>query len=347
MKRLLINFTLLSSPLLLIMVLVNYNEDPANLFTSTEKKMVEIVNQGFFVTNLTNYDERLHQLEFINALNYSPDVIILGSSRTMLINSNHFIDENLINNSVSSACINDIIAIYQIYKENNLQPKKIILGLDPWTFNENEIQVGWKSIGPYYEKFYTPSAPLTNWNSIFKYKELFSLSYFQSGLQEIISPTHKKRDKTPQATHNKLNTTLTKLSDNSLIYNQNYRDASEAEILEKVKKYTANQIYGLKNFNEISNDIWKEFDMLMSEFKKNNIEVSFFLSPYHPKVYDVIEKDYLPVLKTEEKIIAFATKNNIKLYGSFNPFRLNMDSHYFYDGMHLKEKGISKLLLHE
>ena len=109
------------------MVLVNYNEDPANLFTSTEKKMVEIVNQGFFVTNLTNYDERLHQLEFINALNYSPDVIILGSSRTMLINSNHFIDENLINNSVSSACINDIIAIYQIYKENNLQPKKIII----------------------------------------------------------------------------------------------------------------------------------------------------------------------------------------------------------------------------
>jgi hypothetical protein len=52
------------------------------------------------------------------------------------------------------------------------------------------------------------------------------------------------------------------------------------------------KVYSIENFNAISDRIWNEFEMLITEMKKNDIEIVFFLSPYAPLVYDRIQKNY-------------------------------------------------------
>jgi len=340
MKKFIYKTTILTIPILMLLFLVNYFGDAAKLYDNDfEKKMAKIVNSGQYVTNFKNYDERLFQKEVIQNMNIPPNLVVIGSSKTMLINSDFFPNTLLFNNSVSGASIEDIVGIYQLYKDNIKLPQKIIIGIDPWTFNENNGKKRWKSIALYFYRFQNTENKEST--SYFKYKELFSFSYFQSSLKMI--PLFAG-NVNPQPSRDKYNYLGTRLTDGSLVYGEQYRNASSNEIENKIKYYLAGEIYGIENFNKISDRIWNEFEKLITDMKKNDIEVKFFLTPYAPLVYDRIQKKYPMVLKTEKIIKDYASTNNIKLYGSFNPYELSLDDSYFYDGMHVKETGIKKII---
>lgn len=341
MKKFIYKITVVTFPILILLLLVNYFGDAARLFDNDyEKQIANIVASSKYVTNIENYDERLFQRELISNKNIQPNLLIIGSSRTMLINADLFPRAVFFNNSVSGASIEDIVSIYQLYKINNKLPRKIIIGIDPWTFNENNGQKRWQSISTYYYSFHNTINQENT--AYFKYKELFSFSYFQSSLKMI--PRFIEGNTKPQPTLEKYNLLGTKLTDGSLVYGEQYRSASLKEIENKIKSYITGEIYSIENFNAISDRIWNEFEKLITDMKKNNIEIEFFLAPYAPLVYNKIQKEYPLVLKTEEIIQDFAFSNNIKLYGSFNPAKLGMDETYFYDGMHCKEIGIEKII---
>ena len=155
MKKFIYKITLITLPILILLLVVNYFGDAARLFDNDyEKQMANIVASGKYVTNIDNYDERLFQKELIFNKNIQPNIVVIGSSTTMLINSDLFPDTLLFNNSVSGASIEDIVGIYQLYKTNNKLPRKIIIGIDPWMFNENNGQERWQSISTYYYNFH-------------------------------------------------------------------------------------------------------------------------------------------------------------------------------------------------
>lgn len=305
--------------------------------------MVEIIIKGQNVTNAINYDERLFQKEIISSFRCNPDVVVIGSSKTMLISSEQFPNSKFFNNSVSGASIEDIVSIYQVYKHNNKLPKKIIIGIDPWTFNEENGQTRWKSLEPYYNQFKNTKNKSVRKMWYFKYKELLSLSYFQSSIKNL--PKVIRGDSEPKATNRKNNKLSTKLVDGSKVYGEADREASMSEINRKIASYLKIKMYSIENFGSISTKAWDDFEKLIYDMKSNNVVIEIFLSPYAPIVYDRIKNDYPMVLKTEEMIKKFSIKNNIKLYGSFNPTLLGMDETFFYDGTHSKESGIKKILL--
>jgi len=72
----------------------------------------------------------------VEKLNISPNVVALGSSKLLQIDSSFFPNKLFINNSVSGATIDDFITIYFMYKKKGLAPKKIILGLDASLLNK-------------------------------------------------------------------------------------------------------------------------------------------------------------------------------------------------------------------
>lgn len=341
MKKFIFKTILLSLPFLLVLVFVNYFGDAARLFANDyEKKMARILGSGHYVTNFGNYDERLCQLEFIKLQTVQPKTVIVGSSRTMLINSNNFLNrETVFNNSVSGASIEDLICIYQIYKENKKLPSKIILGIDPWTFNDLSDQTRWLSIDHFYYRFL--NQPYKGSSQSFKYKELFSISYFQSSVKLI--PRFLKGNLDPQPSISTNNISATKLTDGGLIYDKKFREASQKEIDDKIATYIADDLYSIENYKEISPKCWLLFEKLINEIRHNKIEVEIFLAPYAPLVYNKIEKEYPLVIKTESLIKNFAKSKTIKVFGSYNPYELGMDKTFFYDGMHMKEKGIKKI----
>lgn len=342
MKKLLYSTYLFLFPVLILVLTVNYIGDAGRLFSEGyEKKMTNILLSGHHVTNLTNYDERLFQKEIIFTGKMKSDIVVLGSSRAMQINSPMFPNQSFYNNSVSGAALQDLIAIYQIYKENRNLPTKIIIGIDPWNFKADEQGAGrWQSIAEYYYNFNDAEAKNNEVRS--KYQELYSLSYFQSSIKLI--PKKLFFGSNPEPSNKQNNSLNTKLIDGSLVYNEAFRNASKTEIESKIKKYISGEMYQIENMKKIDTNKFKEFEKLIPDMKKNNVEVEFFLAPYAPVVYDVLQKKYDIVLTVEQAVRNFAALQQIKVYGSYNPSSFGFDNTYFYDGMHCKENAIQKIL---
>jgi hypothetical protein len=327
----------------LFLVSVNYWGDSAKIFqTGYENKIADIIFNNKNATNISNFDERILQRELINNLEIRPDIMVLGSSRTMLINSTYFKGSKFINNSVSGASFEDLISIFQIYKTKKILPKKIILGIDPWIFNRNNGQESWKSLRNEYYSFTNKKTIKKESIINNKFKQLFSLSYFQSSFRNLPNVIIGTND--PIATDKINNESNTKLVDGSLSYNKIYRESLNTNVEILVRSNVSKDIYSIENFNIISPKIFDEFEDLCKNILDNNIELSFFISPYHPIFYEKIKQDYPMVLLTEKIILKFAKENNIKCFGSFNPMTEELESQDFYDGMHDRESTIKKIL---
>ena len=331
MKKFLINNVVFGSFVLLILVCVNYFGDSAKIFDSDyEKKISKIILKNKNVTNILNYDERILQKYLINSFRFRKDIIVIGSSRVMMINTDHFNNKSFFNSSVSGATIEDYIAIYQLYKTNNILPKKIIIGLDPWIFNENNKQYRWKSISEFYNSFYQRNIIKEKIVKTNNLEQLLSLSYFQESFKNIY-----KLNTDPIASKKKFNIGNTKLTDGSITYGLEYRNASLSSVNLKAKKFITGYVSFLEGYSKISSKKVTEFDELCQEILNAGIELSFILTPYHPIVYDKLVADLNIIVDVENFFIRYAKKNNIKYSGSFDPELLNLNGSNFYDGMHI------------
>lgn len=192
---------LLFSPILVIIVGVNYFVDPVNLFHGEQyvKGIANYLLKGKNVTNVYNstLDERLLQKYFIEKLKECPDIVVLGSSTIFLINSTFFNNNTLINNGVGGASIEDILAIYRLYEKKGFRPNKIILGLDPWLLNDNNGLKMWKTLsleyfemlkelGSYNKELSQSTAVPEKW------KEIVSISYFKTSIDFLFAHKSKK-----------------------------------------------------------------------------------------------------------------------------------------------------------
>ena len=342
MKFFLKKIIFFSFPIVIVLIIVNFTIDPANLFSSVyEDKIATALISGNNITNIDNYDERKLQKNIIGKLHACPQTIVLGSSRTMLINSDNCNTSSFFNSSVSGASIEDILSIYQMYENKNFLPKKIILAIDPWLLNENSGQERWKSIASEYNDFLKSIDEETEEISDDKYYQLISPSYFQSAVKILI--TGKKM---PKVTKIRLNKYLTKLKDGSITYDAKYRNVGDKEILNKVDNFIEGKIYSIEGFNQLSLKHKLLLNELIKKMEDNNTEIVFFLTPYHPKAYEFIAKQikYRNVFESEDYFKKIAKQKNIKVIGSYNPFNVDLNASDFYDGMHCNEKGINLLL---
>ncbi len=343
-------------PAFLLLISINFFGDAAHLFSDKYyTKMAAYLKKGYNITNVENYNERILQKKIIVDHRPCPDVAVIGSSRLMLINSSYFPNQVFFNNSVTGASLQDIIAIIGLYDEKGCFPKKIIMGIDPWMLNAKNGSHRWKTL---YDEYNSMNSKILNkvdetkggFSNKLKmflaknsfYKELISPSYFQNSLVSITSS-----DPDLKPTNLTVNNTFTKLSDGSITYDLKYRSASEEEIALKVDEYIINSIYGIENFNELNTNLQLKLEALTAFLIKKGVEVEFILLPYHPKVYSFIssKEKYINVKNSEDYIKKFALQNKLIVRGSFNPEYGKVQSSDFYDGMHLNERGIDKMML--
>jgi len=344
-------------PVLFLIMSVNYFIDPANIFQNGkyEKGIADLLCDSLNITNIVNYDERLQQKFFIECT-HQPDLLILGSSRSMLISSDFFENKNIKNNSVSGASIEDYLAIYHLYQRRKMKPKVVLFCLDPWILNDNNGQYRWMSLTDDYFLMYENIEGNTFGdkkdkfliklkNSVNKYYELVSLSYFQESLSNL----ELKGRTIYYPTKNKVNDTFTKLIDGSICYDKKYRETSDLEVEKEAKKYiNSNPIYSLGNFTNLSKRNQVTLEIFLKYLINKHIKIVIFLAPYHPVVYDFFSNSnqYKIVLETESYFEKIATKYDIQIIGSFNPHKYNLINSDFYDGMHCK-KSVIERIFHE
>lgn len=333
---------LLGVPMLLAFMSVNFFGDASLLFEPDfELKMSEILLDGGMIENFYDYDERLFQKEVIINQKENPELVILGSSRGMLLNTATFDSTyTLMNNSVSGATHQDQIALYQCYRLQGKQPKKVYLSFEPWTLNRNNEQKRWASLTNEYMNFFDPAYYQDPGFPWVKWAQLVSPSYFQASLQTLFKG-NGSRD--PKRAKDPFNETNTKLTDGSLVYSDPYRLATPEEIEKRVAKYMTGDIYSIENYTELDPQYQGEYAQFVDTLLAHEVELTLFMEPYFPKMWKEAERNYPMIRESENWLIKLAEERNIQVIGSFNPHTLGLDSSAFYDAMHLKYEVVQEL----
>lgn len=199
MKKLLLKL-LYIIPIPIIVISTNYCADPANLFRSAiienngnsyEDQIVNYIAEGYHVTNIGRYNERLFNKALIKSLSGSPEIAVFGSSKAQLIDNSFFSDE-LINNCVTGATTEDIFGLFQVYFSKSIMPSRIILELSPGMLNKQNSSTRWKDLKLEYDSLESilnginfKEEPSFNFNIPSKFYELISFEYFQQSLKTI------------------------------------------------------------------------------------------------------------------------------------------------------------------
>lgn len=338
-------------PIPLIIMSVNYFEDPASFFNDDYVSgIANHLAQGYNVVNVSDCNERLLQKYFIEKMSICPAEIALGPSTAQLINSSYSTEKTFINNAVVWASLEDYLAILSLYEKKGCKIKKIMLGLGPWLLNDNNNLGRWRVLEDEYllslNKLFGHAASNNTEFSLHQYKrfkELLSFAYFKISLVSLfIDPVDKKYKPTKAAPEKE----FTRLNDGSVYYGAHRLNASADEVEKRAKHDISELTYSLGNFTQLSEHYKLLFSGFIRHLQTQNIEVEFFLSPFHPLVYEHFRKNnYFHIIpETENYFRDYAANHKIKLFGSYDPAQFNFDNSYFIDGWHTTEKAMGIML---
>ncbi len=356
MKQLAMKILLLI-PIVIAMVIINLIVDPAHLFDSNSyaEKMVYIMQSGNSVAGASNYDDRILQKKYVESIQKSIDTIVIGSSRCMQISTANYSKGSFFNNSVSDAILKDDIAIVQLYRENGLMPKQVIICADPWLFNANYTQSRWKVLHTFYQKGISwlgiNDKVVSNIDlesiQIEKYLELISPAYLQNSLHFL--EKYNKPDDLIYPDPALDSKDIMKRSDGSISYDESFRNLDTQTVRNLVMSNMRDSETSLEGFSQLDSQLQKEFELLVVKLKKEGVKVTIFLSPYHPLYYSYLTSTdkYKTVMQVQNYLQDFATKQSIQIIGSYNPNDIPCSEDEFYDQKHPKPVCILKIIANQ
>jgi len=287
----------------------------------------------------SNMDERQFMRQRIKFEEMTPKVIVIGSSRAMLVGNKNLKFDTL-NLAVSGASMEDHIAILGMAREK-FQPETIFIGVDPWLLNANSGQHRWESLREEYKKALLSIDSNQNDDSNISIEA--PLTFMESQKDFI---------------RNILNKFYLRINANRM-----WSDNDKPEIRGKILK-DGTRVYSADAYKVNQSEIEKQFGVLINYSMQDylfspanerifnhllqNIQgksnVVLVLSPYHPKLYQRIKNERKFFLDIEAKFRDLARVNGIKIIGSYDPGNVGCDDGEFFDGMHPRETCVSKLL---
>ena len=303
------------------------------------------------ITGTVNYEKRVILKYYIKGLTKSPDAVVFGSSRAMMIDSSFFSNHNIfvLNCGVNSATLEDEMALYDMFVKRGWYPKQVILGIDPYYFNDNNPQ---KLYGPIREYYYDMcnriGVQIPHDNELNMkyglYKDLFNPYYFQKSLLYWLG-TGNNHSYT--VTSNINNDKATLLSNGCITYSKEQREWSQTQSDEFARSYLSDEVVYYKNFKRISTSISDKLEKFIDYLKSKGVEVYILYEPYHPICYKefISDPQYKTAVTTENYCRQVAVKKQIHFFGALNPAILGLKNSDFYDGAHLKEEALRKILI--
>jgi hypothetical protein len=353
MHRYIISLFALAAIFLGLFAWFNAAVDPSNLFGSDEleREVSKALLKGESVANLRNYDERMLQKYYVQGLGSAPDVIIIGSSRSLQLREISFDGKRVFNSGVSGASLEDYMAIWQLYLANQITPDYLVLGIDPWIFNRKNTQVRWKSLAQEFNDIslslgldVEQHADISVSKS--KLQTIFSLAYLKESIR-VFFAINKTLNPTEYFITDVLDHPLgVKLDDGSVVSPLNRRDPDQHLVSADAARFaSAGSAYSMEGYWRIDPVLRNSFEVFLDALGSSDIKVIILLPPYHPLAYDgMIQNGYAIVGAVEEYIRDAAQRRGMVLTGSYDPRSVGCDITEFTDGMHPKEACIKRLI---
>lgn len=339
-------------PFFLFFIAINVFIDPSGLLRKKqEKQIAQWSNDGYGVINAINVDYRKIVKERIALLETKPDIIVMGSSRAMIIDSSFFPDRHLLNCSLPSANLEDIIANYQVLYEANKLPEKLILCPDLHYFNaytksnfhlfqeyENALQrmeiVQNITLTDLIVKWIDP-----------RYFQILSPGYFQESIRFFPAWVVGKIPRPQPIEHFETEEKVIR-PDGSIIYESSRRQRTQEEIELKAERYAFKHPEGLVNYRYIDPTRKLIFEKFLTMIKEDGVEIEIILIPIHPRSYEILtqNKIYKIIIDVEKYMRDVFNSLDIPVYGSYDANQCNCVSTDFYDAVHAKPEAIKRVL---
>jgi hypothetical protein len=114
----------------------NRSVDPTGHWSSPHIPFSEW-KQGKVLTVPDQWNERAFRLHEIQQLSFRPDLLLLGSSRVLLADSQMFSGITVFNAGISSASVSDLLHVWLALRANDRIPRAVLIFVDPEMFNSN------------------------------------------------------------------------------------------------------------------------------------------------------------------------------------------------------------------
>lgn len=290
-----------------------------------------ITSKAVFVFNM---DERDFIRSRINYENLSPETLVIGSSRIMQIGNNTY-KSKVINLGVSGSSIQDDIAITNMATKK-FKPSTILVGADPWLFNSSSGQNRWMSLNYEFAEALSVLEGNSNTNIINRDTKSTTDDLLRRSLKNFYQFICRYK----YDANNDIPETKDKIRrDGSRVYNISYSSKTE---IEKEQELPDLLNYSMSPYT-FSEKSQKYFEMFIKHYTKN-YKVILVLTPYHPKLYEMMMKKQKTHIKIEGEFRNLANKLNIQIIGSYDPARAGCANIDFYDGMHPKDGCMKRIL---
>lgn len=345
MKRFAKNILVAVVPFGLMVVLVNYFIDPANVYSSGkyEDKIADIILKGHNAGNLRNFDERHFLQRVVTEINYKPDLIVMGTSRSMIITREFFHDTKFLNCSVSHGNINDFLAIIGLLDSTQKLPKEIYIETSP-TFLGESLTDEWMTLHNYRDyavhKIGIDDKLLAEnkYNAFVKTKmkldKIISLGYFQNCISSLqqgkMKPVKDFDTSEPRSFGRKADCSITRPD-------SYYKP-------DTVKAMADAKIYIERNKLPVINATYLQiFKSIILYLKSKGVKITLLNLPFQTDCYHLMEAKNKTFITLQQNIIDFAKEMNVDLKGVFNPDEAGLQRIQFFDPLHCDKKGTMKV----
>ena len=303
---------------------------PDSIF-STESMVAKKLSRGFSVASPGLEKRNFSKFKILYNEN-NPKNIIVGSSRIAFIGEN-LLQESSLNLSVGTATLEDQIALTML-SISILKPQRILLAADPWLFNKKEFppySSRWKFLE---KEYYTAKKMIIEKLPLMFFKNASKLKIKSNFIYDKINIFYN----------------LVNIRQNK-IYNENYFAKRRTFFPDGTEKF-------VENPNEIIDKKFSHFfdpyeeslekKQLFEEFifylLENKIQPVFLLIPIYETSYELSLKESDLLINIEKYFLKFADKNNIRVFGSYNPKLVFCEKNEFRDLIHPKISCINKII---
>jgi hypothetical protein len=347
-------------PLPILVIAINLYVDPAHIIRRETyvTHVAQLMLEGKTVSNVLNFDERLLQKLLILSRTQTPDIINLGSSSSQFIRPSFFNNKVFYNHFVSSATIQDYLALFELYEQKNVCPSTVFVGTDIWILNGANNNTRWKSLYSEYRsalsRLHLDCTTLPKpWTGALEWKlemikQCISPSYFRESVRTLWVNRQVPRPMGNSGLTTETDHKYRLLNpDGSTVPSSKEVSLSIDEIRQEALK-TAD-LYNtdyLQDFKELDPWLKTQFEAFVQHLQTKGVTVIFILPPIHPAAYErMVAHDKHDILKRMEAYYKqYAKSHGIECYGSYEPARISSSESMFYDGFHPKEEVFRNII---
>lgn len=296
---------------LIIVTILNFVVNPTGAYDTT-----------FFPTKIETSRKGKTQ-KLIND-NICYDVLLLGSSRTGVLNSDYITTKyNLTAKNFSFTCTGTEDYYCQaklLVEKKQLTPKYLVIGLDFFNFRPRPPQVGLKNTDELYKY-------INQTNKFQQLNNLISIEVTKLSLGVLVNPPK--------------NIVVKDSNSNVGISKFQY---SEKRVLDKIDRMFTRTY---SSYTALSSEKMDYFEKTLKLCKDNGIKVVVFLTPFHPKHYNALN-NHVVFSKTFKEFRDYSRVTTIEYNAIFFDFSditaCGIDSYKFSDSVHFTSSEGNKII---